>query len=88
LTQSFSSTQSHDGNPYKADASNDHLVSGSAHDFYISENELTHKAWHAQEDNEDHSSEDEDEPDSVFSCDSENGGDDNGSGTDSYWWLL
>ncbi|PPQ87647.1 hypothetical protein CVT25_011485 [Psilocybe cyanescens] len=78
-TSSSSGAQSDNGDSHEVDRSNDHLVSGSEYDFYISEDGLTHKAWHAQLDEEDNSSEDEDEQDSVLFSDNEIAGEDGGS---------
>ena len=55
------STRSKDCELNEVDPSNDHLASGSSYNIYISEAELTHRAWYAQDDDEgSNSSEEED----------------------------
>jgi len=63
-SSSSQSTQSEDEN--EDDPSNTHLVSGSDHDIYLLDNQLTHDTWYNQEcgDNDENSSDDEDAIDS------------------------
>ena len=61
-SSSSQSTQSEDEN--EDDCSNAHLVSGSDHDIYLLDNQLTHDTWYDREDEENSS----DDDDGVEDC--------------------
>lgn len=52
-------SQDHHDNLQNPDPSNNHLVSGSDYDIYISEDGLTHRAWYEQENELENSSDEE-----------------------------
>ena len=59
---SSSSARSEAYDLQEVDPSNNHLVSGSDYDMYISEDGLTHRAWYYEQGDEaDNSSDEEDE---------------------------
>lgn len=75
---SLSSHLSEDMEGVKDDSSDNHLVSGSEHDVYMSENGLTHQAWYEETDEAGSSSDEDDshDVDTILFSEEENKDDD------------